>query len=159
MTSRAVRIVAPAVLGLAMLGVIVAAVVAPASGAVQATSSCQYGDCQTSTAPFPWIYVIVPVVAILVIAGAVLYLRMRGGGGSAGGGSGTGGGAPEPSALDDRAASTDGTKEAPPEAGPTEPYDESAPEPPSGGAPAAPAPSDDIDSLMDELDKLSGPGK
>jgi hypothetical protein len=146
----------PLAFSLAILAAVLAAALGPATGMVAASSSCQYGTC-TSNGPGLLTYGVGAIVAliILLIAAAVIYQRRRGGGGSppaAGGGavaawSGTTG--PESPAAGEAAPYMEG------------PEDVAAGAAVGAGAGAAAADASeaqpaDIDSLMGELDKISG---
>ncbi|HEV2166858.1 MAG TPA: hypothetical protein VGS23_07800 [Thermoplasmata archaeon] len=151
MASPALRkSIVPGVLGLAMLGVIVAAALAPNTGAVAAQSSCQYNNCTASTGISPWVWV--GAALVIVAAGIATFLllarRGRSGGGSAEAGAGT----PPTGGASESAGATEA-------AGSGEAYDEGIPEPMAPDA-GTPSPADsDIDSLMNELDKISSDEK
>ncbi len=137
-----------------MLVVVIAAALAPNAGIAAATSSCQYNNCNSTQNSFPWTYVVIGVAALVAAALVTLLLFRRRGGGETGAAGQT---SPGPS----REAGEEKAEPAPNEpSGAAEPapeaYDEGTPDSsqPGGGAPA----SDDIDSLMDELDKISGNG-
>jgi len=151
-----------------MLAVVIAAGFFPNTGTVQAQSSCPYGGCTTSSAIPTWELVsILVLIAAGVIAAALFLMRRR----------------RQPPATSVQAwqgappagAGTGAAAAAPP-SGPTPPYIETPEDvghaPPvvpsgraagTGAAVAAPAAAatageaePDIDSLMAELDKISG---
>lgn len=161
-TLRRTSRIVPIALGIAMLGVVLAAGLFPNAGTVSAQSSCPYGNCQSNSSAIPtWELVsILVVIAAGAIAAALFLMRRRRspptqpvqawkGGPPAGAGS---------------AAPT----------GPTPPYIETPEDvghaPPTvmpgaagaaagataGAAGAAAGAEPDIDSLMAELDKISG---
>jgi hypothetical protein len=148
----------PFALALAILATVVAGALGPASGTVSAASSCQYGTC-TSSGPGLLTYGVAAIVAliILLIAAALIYYRRRGGGrappAAAGGAVAawegpTGPESPAPGEV------TPSYMEGPDDRG----YEEGA-APAAGaatGAAAAEAEPADIDSLMGELDRISG---
>jgi hypothetical protein len=149
----------PYAFALAILGLVVAAALGPATGTVAAAATCQYGTC-ASNGPGLLTYGVGAIVAliILLIAAAIIYQRRRGGGSippAAGGG-----------AVAAWSGPTGPESPAPAEAPP--PYIE-GPEDAAvaigagavaGGAVAGAAAADaepaDIDSLMGELDRISG---
>jgi len=160
--SHATSRVVPIALGLAMLGIIIAAALSPNTGAVPAQGYCQYNQCIAGTS-IPWW--VVAVIAIVVVAalGAALFLMrrrrppsgVRPYAGAAGGGAAAGGPAPP-----------GGAAPAQPEYLETAEDVGSAPPVPAGavagagagaasGAAAKGAQEPDIDSLMAELDKIS----
>jgi len=153
---RSSRIV-PIALGIAMLAVVLAAGLFPNTGTVRADTSCPYGGCATTSTIPTWELVsILVLIAAGAIAAALFLMRRR---------------RPPPSAP------VQAWQEAPPAAGGAPAYLESPEDightPPSvapgtmavggaavggaavGGAAAAGA-EPDIDSLMAELDKISG---
>lgn len=142
-----------------MLAVVVAAGLFPNAGTVRADTNCPYGGCSTSSALPLWeLTSILVIIAAVAIAAALILLRRR-----------------RPPTTPVQA-----WKQAPPAgagtavegpAGPTAPYIETpedvghAPPPvpatrvAAGAAVAAPAAAEgepDIDSLMAELDRISG---
>lgn len=180
------RRVVPVALGVAMFAVVLAAALAPNGGAVPAQTSCQYGVCNSSEpAPIPlWVYIAIglAILAAIIAAVAILMRRRRrppvaaaqpwvpqgaeppppGDAGAAVG--------PEAAGLGAAAAVGGATA-----GGSTSyvetPQDVGVPPPAIGGAGAATAAGagagagvaaasaeggSDIDSLMAELDKISG---
>jgi hypothetical protein len=163
------RRIVPVVLGVGMLALVLAAALSPNSGAVpaQTGSGCQYGACPASTSSFPWW--IVGVIAVLVAAAlvALLLLARRRRPPATG--------APEAWAPPAGTAGAAAAGASPPPPGPgaspaylETPEDVGASMPAVGAAAAvgagagaaagAAAAEDepDIDSLMAELDKISG---
>jgi hypothetical protein len=146
--------VVPIALGLAMLGIIVGAGLSPNTGAAPAQTTCPYGVCPTSSNGIaPWEIALVVILLLLAALIAVLLLRRRTRSGPPG-------------------EETSGTL-APPGAGgpgmtPLEPpiiapYVETPED--IGTPPVAPPPppippaaegEGDIDSLLKELDNISG---
>ncbi len=166
------RRIVPLALGVAMLVTVVAAGLAPTVGGVVAQSSCQYGDCSSGSAsPFPW-WIVAVVIAVFVVAallGLLLFRRRPPSQPSP----------PEawepPAGASAAAAPTAGAPPPPPvaPAGTVAPapraaapaYVETAEDvgqvPPAaaagaGAGAAAGEAEPDIDSLMAELDKISG---
>jgi hypothetical protein len=152
-------------LAVAMFSVVALAAFGPATGVVAASSSCTYGTC-TDSGPGPLTYALGIILAaiILLIAAAVIFQRRRGSQPPSGGVAAWSGGATPPGAS--------GPAESP-AAGETAPYMESAEDVGTmgggvaiaGGAAAAGAAAGaaaseeapgDIDSLMGELDRISG---
>lgn len=150
------------VLGLAMLIVVVTAAIAPNTGAVPAVSNCQYNTCPSSSPPTPWLLYGTVIGAILVAALAAFLLltgrlrRRR-----------------PPAEPEDEGEAPAGVTR--PRAPPPEPYSEEpeavaddtqpvySEEPPAEtGEPPADTSGgggnggsvDDIDSLMNELEKI-----
>ena len=158
--------VIPAVVGTLLLGVIVLAGLLPNTGTVQAQSSCPYGGCTTSAAIPAWeIASILALLAAVVVAAALVVLRRRhtprAGPPAAAGAlqpwqeGPPAGAAAAPSAAPVAAAPY---LEGPEDVGHTPP---TLPPPSAGatGPAAAPAAAEgggDIDSLMAELDRISG---
>ncbi len=147
--------------GVGLLAVVIAAALAPNTGAVPAQTSCPYGVCQSSQpSSFLWTGILIGLIAIAAVLGAiVLYRRRR---------------APPPSGPVEPWAGAGGAgagavaaaAPAPPPPSPPvgapyveTPEDVGHPIPPVP-APAAPPAGEgaepDIDSLMRELDKISG---
>jgi LPXTG-motif cell wall-anchored protein len=166
-TQRATPRIAPLVVGVALLAAVMALSVLPNTGAVSAASNCQYGVC-TNSGPSTSTWLIVLGV-LLLIALALFVLIMRGRQkpqgspqewepGSAASTDGSGG--PSPEIPQGVAAGTSlGASAAYVES----PDDVSAPETAAvagagaaGAAGAASGEEPDIDSLMAELDKISG---
>jgi hypothetical protein len=148
--------VVPLAFAVAILSVILAAALGPATGTVQAASSCQYGTC-TNNGPGLLTYGVGVLLAIIIllIAAAVIYQRRRGGGG----------GSP-PASGGDAVAAWNGPPGGPqsPPAAETPSYIEGPGDVAAGAAAgaavgagaAAEAEPADIDSLMGELDRISG---
>jgi H+/Cl- antiporter ClcA len=163
------RRLAPILLGAGMLGTVVAAGLSPTLGAVAAQSNCQYSQCQASTAaPFPWWIVVVIVVVVLAVLIALLLLRRRPPAASTAAPEAwqppegaAGGGPMAPSAAPVVVA---GVAAAPAAAYVETPEDvgQSLPAVAAGAAAGGAAGAatgegeQDIDSLMAELDKISG---
>lgn len=163
----------PAVLGIAMLGVVVAAALTPNSGAVPATTSCPYGNCPTTNSGssnplLPWELALVALLVIAVILSLVLLSRRRRGRGGTPPPSGPmeewSGGPPGPGAPSGMdvapAAAVAGAGAAAAPAAYLETEEDVAAPPPTMPAPAPTPPAaggseSDIDSLMKELDKIS----
>jgi hypothetical protein len=155
------RRVVPVALGVGMLVVILAAALAPNTGAIPAQSNCQYGACSSSTTPFP--YWIIGVIAVLVAAALIallLFTRRRRppastapeawAGPAAGAGAGAAAAPPAPpggASAEYIETDTDVGQSLPPVGAAA-----------AGGAAAGAAAEEepDIDSLMAELDKISG---
>ena len=165
--ARTGRIV-PIALGVAMVAIIVAAGLAPNTGAIPAQSNCQYGSCPAST-PFPWWAVAaIVIVVVAALAAALILLRRRR--------PPTGTGAPPAGSTGPSPRTGAGTPPSPPAAAPAyletpEDVGSNLPHVPTTPAPAPVAPAaaaargagaaaaegePDIDSLMAELDKISG---
>lgn len=154
--------VIPAALGMGMLGVVVAAALAPDTGAVPAGTACPYGVCPTTTMDLlPWEVTLGVLVAVAVVLAILILRRRRRGGGAAPGPvepwSGEGptppGEGPSPPAAAPAAGVVPAAAylETPEDVGvppPAVPAPAVAPPKPSGG-------EADIDSLMQELDKIS----
>jgi hypothetical protein len=163
-TSRGRRIV-PLVLGFAMLAVVVAAALSPNVGVVQAQTNSNYNQSPSSGVPW-WEYAAIGgiVAAALVVALAVLFTRRRRPPAAApppmeawqGGPSGPS--APSaPAAPPPPPAAAPAYLETPEDVGhapPAVPVSKAAAGA-AGGAAAGEA-EPDIDSLMAELDKISG---
>jgi hypothetical protein len=146
-----------------MLAVLIAAGLFPNAGTVQAQSSCPYGGCTTSSAIPTWELVsILVVIAAAAIAAALVIMRRRrrppatpvqAWKGAPPAGAGTAAAAPGAPA-----APTPPYVETPEDVGHAMP---AVPAAGAAGAAAAPAAAGaegepDIDSLMAELDKISG---
>jgi len=165
-TQRRGYSIVPAVLGAALLALLVAAGLSPNTGAVAASSNCGiYNNCPSSGPAFPWwvVAVVVLIVAIALIAALVLMRRRR-----------------PPAAAAPMQAWKDTGPVPPPGASPPpgagaspayletpEDVGHAPPEGATAGAAAAGAGAagaagaaaegePDIDSLMAELDKISG---
>lgn len=171
----------PGLLAGGLLALLLAAALAPGTGALPAQSDCQYGNCTTSQNPTPlWAWAAVGAFLLLLAALIAILLvrhRRRGGGGAPGAPPPEAtfapqGGAPPfgpedgalpaaavaaPAAMGGAAApayvETEEDVAAPPTIMPSAP----APAAPAA-APPAPEGSEEpnIDSLMDELDRISG---
>jgi hypothetical protein len=166
----------PILLGAGMLGTVIAAGVAPAIGAVTAQANCQYGACPSTggSSPFPW-WIVAVVLAIVVVAalvGLMLFRRRPPTAPTAPeaweppAGASSGVGPTPPSTAPVAAAAVGGAAvggiAATPNANYVETADDVGQSLPAvgagaavGGAAAAEA-EPDIDSLMAELDKISG---
>ena len=168
---RRYRIV-PALMGAFLLGTIVVGGIAANTGAIAASSNCgAYQQCPASSSPFPWwiVAVVVLIVAGALIAALVVMRRRRPPPGS--------GAEPMQPWEDQAPAAAPGTPPPPGAATPAsyvetpEDVGQAPPGTPSGGIPpvgaatgaamggAAAAGAEgepDIDSLMAELDKISG---
>jgi hypothetical protein len=73
---RTSRIV-PIALGLALLVLIVAAGLAPQTGAVPAQSNCQYGQCAPNTSVPWWVFAAIAILIVALLAVALILLRRR----------------------------------------------------------------------------------
>jgi hypothetical protein len=152
MTDRQRGRMVPLSLALAMLAIIVAAGLTPNANAVQAQSNCTYSQCVAST-PFPiWVVAGAVVAVVIALLAALLLLRRR---------------RREPPPPPPVVEESLGAPPPPPEAGPIAPWEGPATLPPpvagpiepgwEEGAPAEPPPAKgDIDSLLEELNKISG---
>ena len=67
----------PLSLGIVMLAVVLAAGLAPNTGAVPAQTNCTYGQCPAATTPFPWYLVAIAVLVVIVALLSVLFLMQR----------------------------------------------------------------------------------
>jgi hypothetical protein len=163
------RRIVPVSLGIAMLAVVVVAALVPNAGAVPAASNCPYGNCPPSTTSFPaWEIASIGAIIVLgLLVGLFVLMRRRRQpppeGMAAEGGAG---GAPPSGAMHS------GPSPSYPEEGTASAYVETpedvASPPPdlaapvvgatgaAAGAGAAAESEPDIDSLMAELDKISG---
>jgi hypothetical protein len=169
----------PLALSVAMVLIVVAAGLVPNTGVVAAQSNCQYASCSTpanSTTPVTW-YVALGVLALIaVVLGIILLMRRRPGGGSGskpveewsgaevgGSAAAVAGAGPTPTEIEAPSAPS-APPSVPPGAGAAYiegPEDVAAsPVLPAvavgAGAGAAAGGEADIDSLMQELDKISG---
>jgi hypothetical protein len=71
------RRLVPILLGIGMLGTVVAAGLAPTIGAVAAQTNCQYGACPSgSSTPFPW-WIVAVVLAVVIVAALLGLLLFR----------------------------------------------------------------------------------
>lgn len=162
----------PVALSAGMVLIVVLAALLPNTGVVAAQSNCQYSSCTTTSgggSPIIWYAALGLLLLVAAVLGALLYLRRRRGGG--------GSGPVEPWTGTDAGA----TAAAAPASGEVEPPlmpSETPTVPPgAGGAAYLEGPEDvgaapvappvaaaspaaggeaDIDSLMQELDKISG---
>ncbi|MGA9839562.1 MAG: hypothetical protein WBS16_03895, partial [Thermoplasmata archaeon] len=73
---RTTRIV-PVALGVAMVAIIVAAGLAPQTGAIPAQSSCQYGNCPAGTGLPWWVFAAIAILVVAALAAALVLLRRR----------------------------------------------------------------------------------
>jgi len=171
MTDSVRRRIVPVSLGAAMLAVVVAAALLPNAGAVPAASNCPYGNCQTPSTGIPaWELASIGAIVVLgLLVGLFVLMRRRRSPPSEGmGDEPPMGGAPPSGAMQSAPAAP-----APPEPGTTSyletPEDVAAPPPTlapppaavggaaaAGTGAAAAEAEPDIDSLMAELDKISG---
>jgi hypothetical protein len=163
---RTSRIV-PIALGVAMLAVIVAAGLSPQTGAVSAQGNCEYNQCVAGTGLQWWVFAAIAILIVAALAAALVLLRRRRppppsgvpAAGAAGGPTvgAMGGTSPPPAPAPEY-------MEMPEDVGMTLPAAASAtvagapPPPPTAPPPPPPgaAGEQDIDSLMAELDKISG---
>jgi hypothetical protein len=169
MSESARRRIVPVTLGLAMLAVVVAAALVPNAGTVQAASNCPYGNCSTPSSSFPaWeLASIGAIVVLFLLVGLfVLMRRRRPPAAESMDGGAAGGGAPPSGAMQQGPASPY-PEESSSAAYVETPEDVASPPPAmsvpaaavgaGAGTGAAAAESEpDIDSLMAELDKISG---
>ncbi|MCI4351210.1 MAG: hypothetical protein L3K15_06830 [Thermoplasmata archaeon] len=144
----------PIALGLGMLGVIIAAGLSPNTGAAPAQTTCPYGVCPTaSNGIASWEIALVVIILLAAALLAVLLLRRRNRGGPPGE-------APSGAMGPSIAGGPGMTPLEPPIIAPyvETPEDIGAP-PVAPPAPPVPPPTDgegDIDSLLKELDTISG---
>jgi hypothetical protein len=164
------RRIVPLALGVGMLAVVLAAALAPNTGAIPAQSSCQYGTCPSSTTPFPWwiVGVIAVIVAAIAIGLLLLTRRRRPPTGTpaawtppAGSTGAVEGAATPPAGPSGGTGASPAYLETPEDVGQSlPPVGAAAAAGAAGGAAAGAAASGeeepDIDSLMAELDKISG---
>ncbi len=73
---RSARIV-PIALGVAMVAVIVAAGLAPNTGAVPAQGNCEYGSCVAGTGLQWWVLAAIVILVVACLAAALILLRRR----------------------------------------------------------------------------------
>ncbi|MCI4333333.1 MAG: hypothetical protein L3K01_06395 [Thermoplasmata archaeon] len=138
----------PVALAVAMLAVVLAAALGPATGTVAAAASCQYGTCPSSgPSALTWGIGALLAAVILIVALAVILQRRRGGPPSSGG---------SVTPWSGGAAESPAPAEAPPYM--ENPDDVGVAAAGAGAAAGAAAGSEpgDIDSLMGELDRISG---
>jgi hypothetical protein len=166
--------IAPVALGLALVALIVAAGLAPQTGAVPAQSNCQYGVCPAATGLPWWVYAVIALLIVAALATALVLMRRRRTPPSSGVPAAGAVGGPTAGATGAVAAAPSGPAppyvETPEDVGATIPPATPAPPPSTtavvaGGAAAAGAGAGaaaatetedpDIDSLMAELDKIS----
>jgi hypothetical protein len=161
-----IRRVLPAAVVAALLAVIVATSLAPVTGALPAQSTCQYGNCSSPSNSTPlWAWAAVGGFIILIAALiALLLIRNRRRGGGASGASAVPpdagvaateapvalGGAAVAAAAVPAYVETEDDVGAPPTVMPSPTPGVEVPEPPPGSE------EPNIDSLMDELDRISG---
>lgn len=155
------RRAAPLLAGIALLAILVTAGLLPNTGALPASASCPYGNCSTTnTSPVPvWLYAVLAL--LLVVAGvlAIFLLRRRRSPPSEGpvaawsGETGASAGPTGPSGPTPEEGVAAG---APAGAAYLEGPEDIGHAPPVPPAPAAAKGEEDIDSLMKELDKISG---
>lgn len=171
MTLPTSRRIVPAALGAAMLAVVIAAALAPNTGLAAAQSNCTYGQCPSSSNSVPiWEWATIGAVVVLAaLVGLFMLMRRRRGPPPPGGGAVAAGPVP-PSGAAGPSAVPEPFSEAPmpPTPGSPAPYLETDEDvgtaPPTlgtpssaGGAAAGRSETEpDIDSLMAELDKISG---
>ncbi|HYK93178.1 MAG TPA: hypothetical protein VEY07_03945 [Thermoplasmata archaeon] len=161
------RSVVPIALAIAMLGVVTLSVLAPITGAVPADTNCPYGVCpsvQNNLLPWEIALGILILVAVLLALLIALRRRRRGGGGApgpvepwtpAGPPAGAGVEAPmAPPVAPAVVAAPPVYLETPEDVGAPPPSVPAAAPPPAAPAAAGGAEAD-IDSLMQELDKIS----
>lgn len=151
------RTVIPSTLAVAMLAVVISAALAPNTGAVPAQSSCQYGNCAQPQTISPYVYAAIGVVVVLAALLATLFLmRRRRGGGAARFAEAPPPPPPPPPEGEVYSEGMEGLPPVQPEymEPPVEAVAGAEVLPPAGPPPGAG--EADIDSLMDELDKISG---
>ena len=159
--------VVPALLGAGLLALLLAAALSPNTGLVAASSNCApYNTCPSSSPAFPWwiVAVVVLIVAAALIA-ALLLMRRRRPPRAAIQGWQEAAPAPAPGAAPPPGATAPPTGaayiETPEDVGHAPPDATTVAAGAAGAAAAAPAAAaaegePDIDSLMAELDKISG---
>lgn len=152
-----VRKVIPSALGVAMLGVVVAAALTPNVGVIPAQAGCQYGNCGPPAPNYTYVYLgIAAVIVAGIIAGVLLGRRRRRGPAEEFAGRRAPPRAPVAEYEEPPAGAVGGEmeyfEEAPPPVEPEVPMGPEAPGAPPGEGPT----TSDIDSLMDELDRISG---
>lgn len=164
--ARTSRII-PVALGVAMVGVIVAVALSPNTGAVPAQSSCQYNQCVGGTGLPWWAFAAIVILILVALAAALILLRRRrtpprGGlkpadipsGPTAGA---SGGATPPPSTRPAYLETPDDVGGAlPAVTAPAVSGSVAATAAGAGAGAAAAGDEPDIDSLMAELDKISG---
>lgn len=148
-----VRRFVPITLGVGMFVVVVLAALTPNTGAVPAQTSCQYGNCPNEGPGLATWAIVAAVVVLVALVALALLLRRRRRGGSSGGYPESLGGGPSMGAT-----APEGPAGAPYIEGP----DDVGQQPPvvapagAGAAAGAAEGGGDIDSLMQELDRISG---
>jgi hypothetical protein len=164
MSNSTRRRIVPVSLGAAMLAVVIAAALVPNAGAVPASSNCPYGNCSSSPATIP-VWELASIGAIIVLGlliGLFLLMRRRRPPAEEAPAAYAAGGAPPAGAVEQGPSSAPEDMSA---AAYVETADDVGTAPPSIAAPAAAAGAGagaaaesepDIDSLMAELDKISG---
>jgi len=157
--------VIPLILGIAMLGVVLAAGLFPNAGTVQAQSSCAYPPCPSTSSVPVWEYVSILVIVALAAIVALLFIMRRrrppraapgappaAAGGAAAVPPSAGGPSPPAMAPPPYLETPEDVGHPPPTVPTTPPAGAAAP---PAGATGGAEPSSDIDSLMAELDKIS----
>jgi len=148
-----------------MLAVVVAAALVPNAGAVPAASNCPYGQCNSSPATVPaWEWASIGAIVVLgLLVGLVVVMRRRRRPPAEGIPPAGSSFAPPPGTMSEGPSAPE--PEGPASAAYVETPDDIGTAPPALGAPPAaavgaaeptPEPEPDIDSLMAELDKISG---
>ncbi len=172
-TTRSAGRIVPIALGVAMVAIIVAAGLTPNTGAVPAQSNCPYGQCVAGTNLPWWVVGVIAIVIVAALAAALVLLRRRRTPPASGTPSATPSQGPTAGAMGGTApppppppAAAPAYLETPEDVGATLPHVPTAA--PVGaavvaggagaaaGAGAASEGEPDIDSLMAELDKISG---
>jgi hypothetical protein len=166
MSSSTRRRIVPVSLGVAMLAVVIAAALVPNAGAVPATSNCPYSPCSTSPATVPaWEIASIGAIVVLgLLIGLFLVMRRRRRppaegvvvAAAPGGGPPAGAMEPAPTAPSPEEISSAAYVETPEDVGTPPPPLGTPPAAAGAGAAASAESEPDIDSLMAELDKISG---
>jgi hypothetical protein len=171
MTLVPARRIVPLALGAAMLAVVVAAAFAPNAGVAAAASNCTYGQCPSSSNSVPiWELATIGAVVVLVaLVGLFLLMRRRRSPPPEGAAMAASGPVPPAGASQSSAGMGEFPETPEPPMGAASPSYVETPEdigtpPPTLGGPAAGGAAaagkaeaePDIDSLMAELDKISG---
>lgn len=162
---------APLLAGIAVLAILVTAGLLPNTGAFPASASCPYNNCSTpstSTATPLWLWAVLGVLVVAALVLAVFLLRRPRSPPSSGPVTAWSGESPEAGAAAVGPEGPAGPEGAPSEGTPgagaaylesPEDVGHAPPVVPAAGAAAAGAAAggeEDIDSLMQELDKISG---
>lgn len=151
--------------GLAALALLVIAGLLPGTGVIASSTNCPYNNCSTSSStPVPlWLWSLLAVLIIVALLLAVVLIRRRrsppsGGPVTAWSGTEPGGGpeGPEGPAPAAEEAPVGGGTVVPAGAAYLEGPEDVGQQPPSVPGPATAPGEEDIDSLMKELDKISG---